>query len=143
MSKDVALSDIYKGCMIIGNYFSKHYKNIKENDDWDGTEDWSGTIECATYAEAVYHLANNINVGMETACKIVIDMIKEVGFYQKTDHGWDDYTRGFLAGEVFGIPTESAVQKAILAEIKWKNDSRKANPKFGYYQEVLDEVNNE
>ena len=143
MSKDVALSDVYKGCMIIGNFFKKHYADIKENDDWDGTEDWSGTIECATYAEAVYHLANNINVGMETACKIVIDMIKEVGFYQKTDHGWDDYTRGFLAGEVFGIPTEAAVQKAILAEIKWKNDSRKANPKFGYYQEVLDEVNNE
>lgn len=135
--KDVTLNDVYKGCMIIGNFFKKHYADIEE------TEDWSGTEECATYAEAVYHLSNNINIGMETACKIVFDMVEENGFYQITDHGWDDYTKGFLAGEIFGIPTEAAIQKAVLAEIKWKNDSRKANPKFGYYQEVLDEVSNE
>ncbi len=127
------LSNVYLGCMIIGNFFEKNLKN----DEYFEDEEWFGTEHCATFAKAVYTFANTVNIGMETACRKVFDTIKTCGFNEVIDHGYDDYARGFLAGQVLGIPTEDARKKAEKAEEMWFRLS------YGYYQEVLNDLKND
>lgn len=129
------LSDVYLGCMIIGNFFEKNLKN----DEYFEDEEWFGTEHCATFAKVVYTFANTVDISMETACRKVFDMIKTCGFNKVEDHGYDDYARGFLAGEVLGIPTEDAKKKAERAEEIWFHSSKR----YGYYQEVLNDLKND
>ena len=124
------LNDVYKGCMLIGNYFNKICG--EEESDWNGSE------ECAEYARLVYNMMNSINIGMERASHIVLDLVRENGFRTIHDHMWDEYCRGFLAGEILGMPTEENLKKAEKAEKLW--DEPGAIVTYGYYQEVLEEV---
>lgn len=130
------LSDVYLGCMIIGNFFEKNLKHKITEDDFIDLDDWNASEECATFAETVFVLANNVNISMESAARTVFDMIREVDFRKVTDHQWDEYTRGFLAGQVLGIPTEDAKKKAERAEEIWFDSSNH----YGYYQEVLNDL---
>ena len=133
------MSDEFLVSMIVGNFFSKNLVNRKDDKyiyDID-SEEWNGSEECATFAEAVYHLATTIDVGVEHISRTVYDMIMECGFSKVTDHGWDDFTRGFLAGQRFGIPTNKTLAKVAKAETLWFGDM---SGNYGYYQEVLDEV---
>lgn len=123
------LNDVYKGCMLIGNRFNKTYS----------MDDWSASEECATVAKLVYELINTLNISMRYALSWVMYCIKEDGFHNIEDHMWDDYCRGFLAGEILGMPTEKNLELAEKAEIRWIKD----NNKYGYYQEVLNEVKKE
>lgn len=131
------VGDVYMGCMIIGDFFEKNLKHKIAEDDFIDLDDWNASEECATFAETVFVLADNVNINMKSAAQTVFDMIREVGFRKVTDHQWDEYTRGFLAGQVFGFPTNDALEKVSKAETLWWGDMK---GKYGYYQEVLNEV---
>lgn len=124
--------DIYKGCMLIGHRFNQKYST-------EETDDWSGSEECSTVARLTYTLTNTLNVSMEKALDIVMEIAMNQGFRNVEEHMWDDYCRGFLAGEIIGMPTEENLQKVNEAEELWLDDRY---GKYGYYQEVLEEVSN-
>ena len=64
----------------------------------------------------------------------VMNKLLENDFDTIEDHMWDDYCRGFLAGEIIGMPTDENLKMVRKAEKLWKDDC------YGYYQDVLDEV---
>lgn len=127
------VSKIYQQSMIIGNFFKKNLQKKYE----DEVEDWCGTEECATFAEVVIRLVDTTSIGIEDASKFVMNLIESTFVFNADDHGYDDYARGFLAGEVFGIPTAKALKKVEEAEALWNKDNGK---KYGYYQDVLNEI---
>ena len=122
--------EVYEACMLIGNRFNQKYLN-------EETHDWHGSEECATVARLTYELMSTINISMEQALDIVMENIIENGFRNIEDHAWDFYVRGFLAGQILGIPTQENIKKAEKADTLWDNDD---GCKYGYYQEVLEEV---
>ena len=126
------LTERYKNSMRIGNRFRCRYEVEK-------TSEWNGTEECATLTELTCRLMETHNISADTALDMVMDKVIENNYRlgRVTDHGWDDYTRGFLAGQILGWPTEENIKKAEAAETLWDNDD---GGEYGYYQEVLDEV---
>jgi len=128
------LSDIYKCCMLIGNRFNQRYAT-------DETDDWSASEECSTVAKITYEIMNTLNISMEAALDWVMGKVIDDGFRKVEDHMWNDYCRGFLAGEILGMPTEKNLELVKKAEVKWKaDDGKDGRQKYGYYQEVLEEV---
>lgn len=127
------LNDVYKGCMLIGNRFNQRYAT-------EETDDWSASEECATVAKVTYEIMKVLNISMEAALDYVMGKVIDDGFRKVEDHMWDNYCRGFLAGEILGMPTEKNLELAEKAEERWIAD--KAD-KYGYYQEVLEEVKGE
>lgn len=131
------LSDIYKGCMLIGNRFNWWYAT-------EDTDDWGASEECTTVAKLTYEIMDVLNISMETALDWVMGQIYDNGFRVIEDHMWDDYCRGFLAGEILGMPTEKNLGLAEKAEEKWvADDGKDGRHKYGYYQEALEEVKGE
>lgn len=127
------LNDVYKGCMLIGNRFNQRYAT-EETDEWNATE------ECATVAKVTYEIMKVLNISTEAALDYVMGKVIDDGFRKVEDHMWDDYCRGFLAGEILGMPTEKNLGLAVEAEITWASD---CFVRYGYYQEVLEEVKGE
>lgn len=131
------LNDIYKSCMLIGNRFNQRYAT-------EETDDWSASEECATVAKVTYEIMKVLNISMETALDFVMGKVIDDGFRKVEDHMWDDYCRGFLAGQILGMPTEKNLGLAEKAEEKWEaDDGKDGRHKYGYYQEVLEEVKGE
>ena len=128
------LSEIYKGCMLIGNRFNQKYYGMEETYDWHGSE------ECATVAKLTYELMSTLNISMEKAFDTVMEIAIANGFRKVEDHMWDDYCKGFLAGEFLGAPTQENLFKATIAEHLWDEDSDADQQRFGYYQEVLNAI---
>ena len=128
-------TETYKACMLIGNYFKK----ICGEEEYE----WCCGEECAEYARLVFNMMNSINISMERASHIVLDLIRENGFRRPIyDHLWDEYCRGFLAGEILGMPTEENLKKVEKAEELWDEPEaiNKGDFTYGYYQEALEEV---
>lgn len=136
MVNDV-LNDVYKGCMLIGNRFKQKYMHGYTSEE---IEDWSASVECSEIARLTYELMNTLNIGMEKALDVVTCLALDHGFRNTTDHAWDLYCRGFLAGEIIGMPTEENIKKAEKAELIWCGDF---NGTYGYYQDVLEEMKGE
>ena len=122
--------EVYEACMLIGNRFNQKYLN-------EYTQDWSGSEECATVARLTYELMTIINISMERALDVVMENIMANGFREVEDHAWDWYCRGFLAGQILGIPTQDNIKKTYRADELWNDDDC---CKYEYYQEVLEEV---
>lgn len=123
--------EVYELCMLIGNIFNQKYRNN------DKVYDWHGSEECATVAELTCDLITVLNTTVEQAFDLVMESVLTNGFKKVDDHAWDFYTRGFLAGQILGDPTEDNMKKAEKADEIWDNDYE---GKYGYYQEVLEEV---
>ena len=118
--------------MKIGYYF---YKELHEE---HRTREWSGSEECSTFAKKVLDYAEENGCAVDFAFyKLMDDVVNKIN--DKTisveDHMCDDYYKGFLAGEILGMPTKENLDKAKKAEKLWENSD-----KYGYYQEVLEEV---
>jgi len=128
----LTLSHIYKRSMVIGDYFSR-FINHEE------TNDWSASEECATFTKLVYELTEIVNISDIKAADLVFDIIKTQGFRKVEDHIWDDYCRGFIAGQRLGLPLAETLKLAEEAERLWDEDD---GSEYGYYQEVIDEVAN-
>ena len=125
------MNKVYKQSMEVGYYFKEEVFNDNR------TEDWCGSEECATFAKII------IDYTKENGCDINVafhEIMEETinGINNETitieEHGWDDYCKGFLAGEILGVPTKENLSKARKAEKLWED------VEYGYYQEVLEEV---
>ena len=122
------MNKIFINSMIIGAMFQDKY-------DDERTEDWRGSEECSTMTKKTIEYAKENNVSLECALDIVMNDLLTNDFDVVEDHMWDDYCRGFLAGEIIGFPTEDNLKKVRKAEKIWKD-----SPDYGYYQEVLNDV---
>lgn len=122
------MNAIFIQSMEIGAIFYKQYFDDERVDDWCGSE------ECATMTKMTIEYAKENNISLECALYIVMENLLENDFDTIEEHAWDDYCKGFLAGEVFGMPTKNNLDKVKKAEKLWKNSE------YGYYQEVLQEV---
>lgn len=122
---------IFERSMEIGHLFNVNGYNNSED-----TEDWTCSEECATLANLVILMVDTIGVKTVDALAINVGIIigNKVNI---VDHSWDDYCRGFLAGQIIGEPTEENIKKAKETDNLWFNDDE---GKYGYYHEVLEEV---
>ena len=135
------MNKIFKQSMEVGYYFSRYFL------DDVTTQDWSASEECSTFTKCV------VDYGKENKCDIkttfdkisneIVDKIEKETI-RTEDHMWDDYCKGFLAGEIIGLPTKENMKKIKRAENLWNNDIDKyGEHKYGYYHEVLEIVADE
>jgi len=130
------MTTIFRQAMELGYYF---YKAINENEDIR-VEDWTGPEDCATFAKVMIDYAEENDLDISFAFQDIADDIID-NLCDTTipviDHGYDDYCRGFLAGEIIGYPTEENLALIKEAELRWKaGDS-------GYYQDILNDIYSE
>lgn len=121
---------LFKKSMEIGALFDSKYKN-------DERTDWIASEECAEFCRYIIEEAVATNQPVKDIfCQSgehFIEIINNNGSGIKS-HGWDEYCKGFLAGEILGMPTKENMKLVTEAEKLWED------PKYRYYQEVLEEV---
>lgn len=121
---------LYKKAMEVGCLFWSKYGN-------DERTDWSATEGCAEFCRYIVEEAVTTNQPVEDVFhqsgEYYIEIINNNDSVIKS-HGWDEYCKGFLAGEILGMPTENNMKLVDKAEKLWKDTT------YGYYQEVLEEV---
>lgn len=122
MTKEFNLS------MEVGHLFSKKYQMN------EAVEDWTGTEECSTMTKMTVDYALNTGASLENALDVMMEEIMKNGFEEVENHGYDDYCRGFLAGQILGQATEMNLRKVHAAEKLWETNI------FGYYQDALEDV---
>lgn len=125
------MNKVFKQSMEVGYYFNKELYRDNRTDDWSGSE------ECSTFTKIVVDYAEENECDIKTAFyKLMNETINEINneTIPTEDHMWDDYCKGFLAGEILGKPTKGNLNKVKKAEKLWENED------YGYYQEVLEEV---
>ena len=126
--------EIFTKAMEVGYYFNME---INSHND-DRTENWTGTEDCATFAKAILDFieeeGGDVSFAFYEIADETITGICDSMFVVK-DHGYDDYCRGFLAGEILGYPYPETMELVAEAEKRWN-----ANHGCGYYQEVLNDI---
>lgn len=125
------MQDIREISMIVGHHFNSLVDKYNDLDEWSASE------ECATVAEIVYNMVKYLQISPESATDEVIKNITSFGFREVKDHAWDEYVRGFIAGQIIGLPTEKNLKLLERAEGLWDSDHK---GKYGYFQEVCQEV---
>ncbi len=134
------MNEVFRKSMEVGYLFAKECKDI------ESTSDWLANEECYAFAKITIDHAEDENCDIETAfhkyMNVIINIVNTFAILKGDDIPltfgpmWSDYTRGFLAGEIIGFPTEENLLKVAEAEKIWNED----DGKFGYYQEVLELV---
>lgn len=124
------MTNIYLTSMEIGNYWDKMYYD-------DITAEWSASVECATITKAACDLIEMFNCSVKDAVDAVMDLELEYGIHNVDDHMWDDYYRGFVAGQLIGAPNTKTLKVAKEAE-KIYNDDTKFE--YGYYQDIVEKA---
>ena len=131
-------TDIFKQSMKIGYLFYNTYGSSKELMNWDC--EW-----CAEFTKRIidlYEKSNRVFSLEKIFDQNAIDVIFEI-FHDKDknwDHLWDDYCKGFLAGEIIGYPLPTNMLLVDWAEYYWDEHDRDGNYTYGYYQEVLEDA---
>ena len=123
------MNKIFKQSMEVGYYFNK------ELFDDGRTIDWNGSEECATFVKIIVDYAEKNKYDIKFAFyKLMDKTVNEINstIIRKEEHMWDDYCKGFLAGEILGMPTIDNLNKIKKAEELWENLN------YGYYQEALE-----
>lgn len=122
--------ELYKKSMEIGVLFDSKYKN-------DERTDWNASEGCAEFCRYIIEEAAATEYPIRDvflrSAEYYIGVINSCGADIK-DHDWDEYCKGFLAGEILGMPTEENMELVNKAEKLWEDTS------YEYYQEVLEEV---
>ena len=122
---------LYKKAMEVGYLFNKKYF-----DDYR-TQEWNAMVECSDFCECIIKSSNNTGKSINDVFFATSEQNIEAINNKTTeivDHGWDEYCKGFLAGEILGMPTENNMKLVGKAEKLWEDTT------YGYYQEVLEEV---
>lgn len=107
-------------------------------DDIDENANWNGSEECREFAKmVVYHVKKGMSME-EAVCNVKADICFHYDDFvtkaeKKSDY--DDFARGFLAGEIFGKPNDKNIGFIKDAEKRWAEDMS-----AGYYQEVLNDA---
>ena len=122
------MNKIFKQSMEVGALFIKEYYN-------EDTHEWKCSEECSMVTAMTIEYAETYEVPLEKALDLIMEHVLTNGFDVIKDHMWDDYCRGFLAGEILGMPTDENLKKVTKAEKLWEYPSY-----YGYYHEVLGEV---
>ena len=122
------MNRIFKQSMEIGAIFYNKYYDER-------TWEWCASDKCSTMTKMTIEYAEENNISLECALDIIIKELFENDFGAIEDHLWDDYCKGFLAGEIIGMPTRENIKKVKEAEELWEDVET-----YGYYQEVLNEV---
>lgn len=123
------LSVNYMKAMAIGAKLSKTDLNTNPM-----TVDWNACEECrclARIASSAIDYKNEEKSFME----MVNCIIDTINYLIDGMSNYDEWARGFIAGEIFGEYTNESLEKAKKAEEIWLNDETK-----GYYQEVCNEI---
>lgn len=123
--------DLYKKAMEVGCLFNKKY-----SDDCR-TEDWNASEEASYFCEKIIKKAEkhkcSVRKSFEKYGDKLIGKIEIKTIFE--NHMWDEYCKGFLAGQILGYPTEGNMILVDRAERLWEDTDE-----YGYYQEVLEDV---
>lgn len=122
---------LLKKSMEVGYLFWKRY----ENDE--STHEWKGSEECSLFCKTIIEKAEENKCSIEDAFNEYADeLINEINNIETElpCHMWDEYCKGFLAGEIIGLPTMENMKLVRKAEKLWEDEI------YGYYQEVLNEA---
>ena len=127
------MNNIFRKSMEVGYYFDTEFnaRNDERSTEWTGSED------CATFTKIIVDYAEENGCDIDAAFNEIADETVDAICNETIpveDHMWDDYCKGFLAGEILGYPTEENLKKVRDAEQLWKDGC------YGYYQDVLCEV---
>lgn len=129
------LSEEYIGSMLIGNRFNQKYGDVKEFEDWNGSE------ECLTVTFLTYQMMHILNISMENALDYVMNSIIDNNYALRSiiecDISNRDFYHGFLAGEILGMPTQKNMETASDAEDIWGADIKCT---YLYFRDVLNAV---
>ena len=122
---------LYKEAMEVGYLFNKKYSGDCR------TEDWNASEEVSYFCKKIIKKAEKHKCSVEESFEKYGDkLIEKIGIKMKFEnHMWDEYCKGFLAGEIIGLPTEGNMVLVNRAEKLWEDTD-----KYGYYQEVLEDV---
>lgn len=126
------MNKTFKQSMEVGYYFNKSLSNDVT------TQEWSASEECSTFTKSVIDYAEENKLSIPDAFyDVMYEMIYKIEkeIIPAEEHAWDDYCKGFLAGEILGMPTKENLKKVQKAEKLWRDVDT-----YGYYQEVLEEV---
>lgn len=121
---------IFKKSMEIGALFDSKYKN-------DERTDWNASEGCAEFCRYIIEEAAATNQPVKDVFDQSGEHFIEIINNNRSDiksHDWDEYCKGFLSGEILGMPTKENMKLVNEAEKLWEDTS------YGYYQEVLEEV---
>jgi hypothetical protein len=122
---------LFKQSMEVGYLFWNKYGHDER------TNEWSASEECCLFCKTVIEKANESVLGIKDVFnECAEELIVEINRMENElpCHMWDELCKGFLAGEILGMPTKENLAKVKKAEKLW------ADPCYGYYQEVLEEV---
>ncbi len=142
MSKELQLDKEFIVSMTAGAYLANAFTNETVPEDWTGTE------ECGDLAFAINKYMDDNKICylgiMDTdnaTKKVFADIMAGAEPPKRPYHsGYDVFARGFLAGQILGAPSFESLELAKKAEKMWDEDSNRTNPKYGYYQEILNEI---
>ena len=107
-------------------------KTKKINELKEEISEWNEIGQCRLFTEIIVNAIDYKN--NETTIE---EMMVKIAKAINKDEGYDEYSRGFIAGEMIGEPNEDNLDIASTCEEIWENDK---NGKYGYYQEVIDRV---
>lgn len=126
------MNKTFKQSMEVGYYFNKFLSNDVT------TQDWSASEECSTFTKCVIDYAEENKLKIYDVFHYILhEMIYKIEkeIIPTEEHAWDNYCKGFLAGEILGMPTKENLLKVRKAEMLWRDVDT-----YGYYHEVLEEV---
>lgn len=128
----------FKSSMAIGFWFVRDYWETETEE----VRDWAASEECATLTKLIYKTHKILGIELNDAYKNIMNIVKENGYKldRVEDHMWDDYAKGFVAGQKFGYPTKENMELVKKANVLWNSDE---GMEYGYYQEVCDIITGE
>lgn len=123
------INKIRENSIAVGIYFREYL--IDER-----TENWSASEECSTFTKSILDYVDEYDFGigfvLRTFSNIIVNNINNKTI-PVIDHAWDDYCKGFIAGEILGSLTEQSIKQILEADELWENDFGD----YGYYQDAL------
>lgn len=124
--------ELYKKSMEVGYLFNKKLSNDYRTDDWNASEEAS--YFCVKIIKKSKKYGYNVEETFEKYAEKIIKKIESKKGKLRS-HMWDEYRKGFLAGQILGLPTEKNMILVDRTEELWKDVD-----KYGYYQEALEDA---
>lgn len=120
------MNNIYEKAMIVS------YKLNKNEALKSLTKNWCGTQECRVFTQIIINAIDfkNEEKSIDDLMFAIIEGINniEIGDY-------DEYAKGFIAGEMLGMPNEKNKKLYEKIEKEWAE-----NMDIGYYPEAIKKV---
>lgn len=141
VERKAILSPEYISSVLTGVSFEQNYA------DKEICKDWHGSEECATLAKHMFENKDQIDneEKYDDFMHYAVDGIAN-GDIKIEDDINGAFHRGFIAGEVFSGAYENDNNQfwanIVYAEEEWQKDSELDNPKYGYFMDLCNDINN-